>query len=87
MLSLCHEDSPVHGGANHKASRGPLSPSMASWMPSLVVKSSSTAMFTNLHLCVCSVGVDRKLTLSQQACTIVGESPVAEDLVGPLSGR
>ena len=40
-------------------------------MPSLVVKSSSTVMFTNLHLRVCSVGVDKKLILSQHACTRV----------------
>ena len=71
MLSLCQDDSPVHGGANHIASRGPRSASMASWIPSCVVKSSSTVMLTNLHFRVCSVGVDRKLILSQHACTSV----------------
>ena len=49
VFNLCHEDSPVHGGANHMASALLLKPSMARSLPLLVVKSSCSVMLTNLH--------------------------------------
>ena len=66
-LSLCQEDSPVHGGANHTATLGPRSPAHATATPSAAVKSSSCVMLAKPHPGVCLVCMDKLLTLSQQA--------------------